>query len=509
MRSRHSAVCLDTSIIIMGGVGRSKQPLSTREIWKYNLYTEEWKKHVIPYQKEAPEPFYGAIAVVIEGTIHTFGGIGTEGERRNALWTLSRTERGCFTWRFMKYQNEDESPSPRNGHTGWEYAGKLLVFGGVGPSPEEYLNCHGNIAKSNWGLSANNQLLSCNPNTKKWTNLQCVGTVPTPRWCHASAIIGGKVFLFGGCIDNLGCQNDFSQLDMLSLVWTQLGIGHPSPQARHSCSLTATSDNQLVLHGGQSAEGGVLKSTLIMNLTSCSWRQYASFRGPHLHHTATLGLNSNVVIVGGNENFDETYDMDSITNHVKLEPGSLQKIASYTINKHKANPRWKQIQLARSLQEQALFTICMHKADLPWKCLPKKLFTPTITTQITMDDKPRYTSYENCPQEGDIKVLGPDSEHVCIVSKEGDRFAVKQSHAMKSSHLARILTGPGAGEEGKAIEINLTNSFYSTHTLLIVCEYLDYKVKHTLPQWEMPIPDFPIDKEDAIEVLLAANFLDI
>ena len=78
---------------------------------------------------------------------------------------------------------------------------------------------------------------------------------------------------------------------------------------------------------------------------------------------------------------------------------------------------------------------------------------------------------------------------------------------MKSTQLAGMMTLPGAAEEGEVNEINLTD--ISTHTLKIVCEYSDYKVKHTWPEWEAAIPDFEIKKEDGIDVLLAANFLDI
>ena len=191
------------------------------------------------------------------------------------------------------------------------------------------------------------------------------------------------------------------------------------------------------------------------------------------------------------------------------EPWSLQKCALYTIYRHKADLLQNYIQLARSLQVLASRTIDMHQADLPWKCLPKKLFSTAVTTQITMADKPTYEPYKSCPHEEDINVLGPDSEHVCIVSKDGDRFAVRRSYAMKSSYLARIMTGPGAGEEREVIEINLTNYFFSTRILKIVFEYLTYKVKYTWLGWEMFIPDFEISKDDAIEVLLAADFLDI
>ena len=342
VRRQHCAVHLGNFIIVIGGVERRDKLVSTHEIWKYNLSTGGWKK-LAPDKRVAPEPFYSAVAVAVEGSIYTFGGLDMKRERRNALWTLSSTEKGCFTWSSMKHQHEEESPSPRNGHTGWEYAGKLWVFGGEGPSPDGYLHQQGTFARSCFGLLANNQLLSYNPNTKNWTDPQYSGAVPRPRWGHASAVIGAKVFLFGGYIENQGCRNDFFQLDMLSLTWTKLGIGQPSP--RHSCSLTATLDNQLVLHGGQSAASRTLNDTWLMDLTSYSWKQNTSMKyHGRQNHTATLGLNNNVIIVGGYKDFEDAYDS---VFYIKFQPRSLQELASCIVYK--------------------------HKADLPRQCLPQKL----------------------------------------------------------------------------------------------------------------------------------------
>ena len=349
VRVGHSAVRLDNFIIIIGGLGKYHKSLSTRVIKKYNLCTEEWHKVVIPKKRDAPDPFYGAIAVAIGGIIYTFGGKDKQSVK-NELWALNKTKSGCFKWSCIKTHCKGESPSPRYGHTGWEYAGKLWAFGGLGPSPEGYLNCHGDVARLYLNYLGHNQLLSYDPNTKKWTNPQCFGAVPVPRASHASAIIKKKVFLVGGANNyNMVWDNDFFQLDMQSLTWTQLGIGQPSPQACSSCSLTAISDNQLVFHGGYSTERGeALGDTWILDGTSYSWRLYTS-RKDHCrqNHTATLGLNSSVIIMGGYKEDDIIFDMCDTIFYVKLEPSSLQELA--------------------------LRTICKRKADLPWKCLPKKL----------------------------------------------------------------------------------------------------------------------------------------
>ena len=67
-RHSHCAVFLDNSIIIIGDWCRN-EIVSTRVIWSYNLYTEEWREHEIPNTSWAPVPFQGAVAAAIDKTI--------------------------------------------------------------------------------------------------------------------------------------------------------------------------------------------------------------------------------------------------------------------------------------------------------------------------------------------------------------------------------------------------------------------------------------------------------
>ena len=215
----------------------------------------------------------------------------------------------------------------------------LWVFGGLGPSPESYLNDYGDTEFEESFLTRNNQLLCYDPHIQKWTNPKCFGEVPSPRSHHCCTIIRKKVWLFGGFNYNLGDLDDFFQLNMQSLTWMRIQTGQRRPALRYACTLTAITDNQLILHGPT--------GTWIMDLTSHSWRRYKS--GKHhvrYNHTATLGLNRSVIVIGG-------YRTPGVCNevlfHVMLEPRSLQKLAAHTIY--------------------------MHQANLPWKCLPKKLIT--------------------------------------------------------------------------------------------------------------------------------------
>ena len=139
-------------------------------------------------------------------------------------------------------------------------------------------------------------------------------------------------------------------LTMPSLTWTQIQTVQPGPQARKLCTLTAVTHHHLVLHGGISpGKGQALSDTWIINLTSHSWTQYTS-RTDHVRkgHTGSLGLNNNVIIIGGYGLFFDIPKSDNVF-HVMLEANSLQQLAMRIIYK--------------------------HQNDLSWNCLPKKLIS--------------------------------------------------------------------------------------------------------------------------------------
>ena len=343
-RYMHSSVCLDNRVVIFGGRLR-KELLSTRVIWTYNLYTDEWRKHLIPDSKEAPKPFSSAVAAAINGTIYTFGGVDTKSRNallrhRNAVWTLDRTEE-CFKWTFIEPECAEKSPSPRTMHTGWEYAGNLWTFGGLGSLQEGYLNDHGDFHGYSVGVAVNNQLLCFDTNTNKWTNPQCCGDVPSPRRDPTSAIIKNKVWLFGGYESIQYAAPDIFELCMHSLTWTRIQTDQHRPQARNLCTLTVpVTGDKLVLHGGNTGMK-LLSDTWIMDVTSHSWRIYTSESDHDRYcHTGSSNLNNNVIIFGGKKDSLDTSEMYNNIFHVMFEPKCLQQLAMKIIYKY-----WDQLPL--------------------------------------------------------------------------------------------------------------------------------------------------------------------
>ena len=173
-----------------------------------NSYTQQLRKYVIPDRNIVSPPTLLFSMVVIGKNVYMFGGakftpvseiISRNALCMNTLWRLSETTKGCFSWHSVDIENKVGTPSPRCFHSGWEYSGKLWIFGGQGPSPVGYLYDHGDFVRG-----FNNQLLCFNPSSREWTNPKCQGSIPPPRAGHASTSMRHQAWVFGG-EDGISC----------------------------------------------------------------------------------------------------------------------------------------------------------------------------------------------------------------------------------------------------------------------------------------------------------------
>ena len=158
-----------------------------------------------------------------------FGGETARLPFTNALWRLSAGKDGCFSWDKIQMQEKRKRPSPRSGHSGWEHGKKLWVFGGQGYLPFDYLNDNGNFKNVYLNSGLNNQLLYFDPFCQKWSNINCSGAVPSPRYNHSTAIIKDKVWLYGGKTSPGLCSTLF-ELNMESITWSKIETKMPKPE---------------------------------------------------------------------------------------------------------------------------------------------------------------------------------------------------------------------------------------------------------------------------------------
>ena len=337
----HVAVEMNNRIIVFGARGKDSQPKSLHKIWTYNVYTEQWREHVISAKITVPVGTYHFSAVALGPDIYMFGGVHAESVLwTNDLWKLSRTSDGCFNWNKLEFQSHVTLPSPRHGHSSWEH---VWVFGGYGALSTGYLNDYGDFTPK----STNNQLLCYNPASHIWTNSQCFGNVPSPRFAQCTTMMMHQVWLYGGCNDLqcLGTEfDDLFELHMRTNTWTQIHANMAIPQARQCASLNATSDGQLVLHGGIGLNVN-FRETWVMDLPSQTWIQRI-VHADHLcySHAGTVGVNKCVIIIGGILIIPRLpYGSDEhvhTTFYVRLEPKSLQQLAMQMIYEQRTVLPW-------------------------------------------------------------------------------------------------------------------------------------------------------------------------
>ena len=286
-------------------------------------------------------------AVTIGADVYLFGGwqrnksCGT-----NSLWKLTITSTGYFNWSKILFDDQVKTPSPRYFHSGWEHLGKLWTCGGCGPSSAGYLVEHGQF---NPNTGDNNQLLCFDPSRQDWTDVKSSGTIPEPRSLHSTTITGEKVWLYGGFPANSSrAYDDLYQLNLSSLVWTQIQTEQTKPRSCIIYSLNAATDKQLVLHGGSE------HSTWILDIASLMWRKHTIHEDDHrCLHIGTEGVNGTVIIIGGRAVFK---DKKLQTHHiidVKREPKSLQPLAMKIIYDYQEMMPWKA--LPKRLTAQIIF----------------------------------------------------------------------------------------------------------------------------------------------------------
>ncbi|MFH4976254.1 hypothetical protein AB6A40_002963 [Gnathostoma spinigerum] len=99
---------------------------------------------------------------------------------------------------------------------------------------------------------------------------------------------------------------------------------------------------------------------------------------------------------------------------------------------------------------------------------------------------------------------GPDAMYVKLISSDGHEFIIKKELALTSGTIRAMLSGPGTYAENESNEVTFRE--IPSHVLQKVCQYFAYKVRYTNSATE--IPEFSIAPEVALELLMAANFLD-
>ena len=350
---RHTVVRLNNYILLFGGSSSLSEdaPYPTHVIWMYNVYTEQWRKYMMPSTRQTPPALARTCAVRMGADCYMFGGrriheFLKHRKLTNRLWKLSQTSSGCFVWN--EIMPNSGKPLPRSSHTGWEYGGQLWIFGGyrgISP-PVGYLRRYGEFE-----TAVCNQLFCFNPTSNKWKNPNCFGSVPKPRAHHVTTVTGNKVWLYGGANSAAVSFDDLYELNLHTSSWSRIYKcqphvrgGHPITPCEHS--LLTISDNQLLLYVSDYwyNEIWILDIPSLKWTPKRKWKWTFDMRHSQQAHAACLGLNNSAIIFVGCPPKSTI-----LTSHITLEPKPLQQLAMQTVYR--------------------------NHSSLPLMCLPKKLLT--------------------------------------------------------------------------------------------------------------------------------------
>ena len=319
----------------------------------YNLYTDEWRKYMIPQNETVPSGRAKACAVAVGTDVYMFGGEGLfDNGCTNELWNLTKTQHGRFGWNKDNTHSKESTPSPRFGHSAWAYKGNLWVFGGAGygSSPTGYLNSpRRGFYPSSYSDFVNNQLLCYKPFEQNWSFVQMFGAIPAPRVHHVATVVEamGKAWVYGGDTYLTDFQqlqlDDFHELNLSTFTWTLIETS--LPETLKAYSFTAV-DTKLVLTGGiMQTDYELPLGNWILDLTSMSWRHRTFAHEDHYPYSYTgyEGLNNSVIFIGGEDGEENNSPQknDQLVFSVMFEPKTLQQVATQTIHKHRDEYQWE------------------------------------------------------------------------------------------------------------------------------------------------------------------------
>ncbi|KAF8499876.1 hypothetical protein F5888DRAFT_1633488 [Russula emetica] len=260
-RYGHSAVLSSTILLIWGGVKSFNDQIKQNQALDDLLYllnlgmsdllitssipvSREWTRIVV--NGPGPGGRYGHTITLVGSKHFVFGGR-TAKERFNDIWAL---DLDCLNsnpfWESYEPAPGNEKPLPRAGHVSVTTGDRIIIFGG-------YADPHTRF----------NDTWSFNISTRKWTELQCTGSIPSPRANHAAVLIDDVMYVFGGRAIDGTFLGDLTALNLSTQRWIAFQDIGPSSSGRSRHAMACDGTRVFVIGGKLSPGAEVDEAKLI------------------------------------------------------------------------------------------------------------------------------------------------------------------------------------------------------------------------------------------------------
>lgn len=230
-RVGHAAALVSNVMIVWGGDTRqdASQPQDDG-LYLLNLVSREWS-HVSTYGT-GPVGRYGHAATMVGSRFFVFGGQ-VDTQFMNDLWSFDLNSlRTRAQWELCE-PTTAERPPERTGHVCVTFGEKVFVFGGTD------------------GQYHYNDTWSYDTNTHQWSELTCIGFIPSPREGHSAALVDDVIYVFGGRGVDGKDLGDLAAFKISNQRWYMFQNMGPSPSSRSGHAMASVGTRVFVL-GGES-----------------------------------------------------------------------------------------------------------------------------------------------------------------------------------------------------------------------------------------------------------------
>lgn len=212
---------------------------------------------------DIPSSRCGAQAVTMATRMYLHGGC----DEKRAYGDLHLLEIEQMKW--TELSTEGRAPPPRWGHTMQGYNTDLVLFGGLVTDSSGLLADDApsaNVAPPfatglAWGHTGtpDNSVYTLQTQSLQWQVPNCVGTPPSPRFCHSACVVDDLYVIFGGCAagDFSRPLDDLHWLDLRSMQWTSPSCSGTAPSPRFAHKMIRAPEDQLLVFGGASSSSGM------------------------------------------------------------------------------------------------------------------------------------------------------------------------------------------------------------------------------------------------------------
>ncbi|KAJ7431841.1 hypothetical protein B0H11DRAFT_2128705 [Mycena galericulata] len=235
-RVGHASALVSNVLIVWGGDTKTdpkSKPTDKQDdsLYLLNLVSRDWTK--VTVYGPAPAGRYGHAVTMAAGSKFIVFGGQVDGEFLNDLWSFDlNTLRSRAQWELCEPASS-ERPAQRTGHACITFENRIIVFGGTD------------------GQYHYNDTWTFDLTTRKWSELQCIGFIPSPREGHAAALVDDVIYIFGGRGVDGKDLGDLAAFKISNQRWYMFQNMGPSPSGRSGHAMAAVGTKVYVL-GGES-----------------------------------------------------------------------------------------------------------------------------------------------------------------------------------------------------------------------------------------------------------------